>query len=52
MGQIHEREDDQGPREDEPNPTQEQLGEGEDKPVDVSWSAEDWGETPEESPLA
>jgi hypothetical protein len=47
-----EREDEQGPREDEPNPTQESMGEGEDKPADVSWSEDDWGETAEESPLA
>jgi hypothetical protein len=38
--------------EDEPNPTQEQMGEGADKPADVSWDDDDWGDTPEESPLA
>jgi hypothetical protein len=47
-----ERDDEQGPSEDEPNPTQEAMGEGEDKPADVSWSEDDWGDTPEESPLA
>jgi hypothetical protein len=47
-----EREDEQGPREDEPNPTQEAMGEGEDEPADVSWKEDEWGETAEESPLA
>jgi hypothetical protein len=42
----------EAPREDEPNPTQEQIGEGEDRPADVSWNEDDWGEVPEESPLA
>jgi hypothetical protein len=44
-----EREDEEGPREDEPNPTQEAMGEGKDRPVDVSWRED---ELPEESPLA
>jgi hypothetical protein len=43
---------DDGWSEDEPNPTQETIGEGEERPVDVSWDEDDWGETPEESPLA
>ena len=48
-----EREDEQAaPREYEPNPTQEAMGEGEERPADVSWKEDDWGETPEESPLA
>jgi hypothetical protein len=47
-----ERDRDDARREGEPNPTQEQIGEGEDKPADVSWSEDEWGETPEESPLA
>jgi hypothetical protein len=42
---------DGSPSENEPKPTQEQLGEGEDKQADVSWEEDDWGETPEESPL-
>jgi hypothetical protein len=42
----------EAPREEEPNPTQEQMGEGEDRPADVSWDEDDWGEVPEESPLA
>jgi hypothetical protein len=40
------------PREEEPNPTQQALGDGEDRTVDVSWDEDDWGEVPEESPLA
>jgi hypothetical protein len=47
-----ERDDAMRPREDEPNPTQEAMGEGEERPADVSWSEDDWGEVPEESPLA
>jgi hypothetical protein len=46
----HELED--APREDEPNPTQEEMGDGEDRPADVSWGKDEWGEIPEESPLA
>jgi hypothetical protein len=42
----------EAPREDEPNPTQEQIGEGEDRPADPSWNEDDWGKVPEESPLA
>jgi hypothetical protein len=42
----------EAPREDEPNPTQEEMGDGEDKPVDASWSEDEWGDLPEESPLA
>jgi hypothetical protein len=42
----------EAPQEHEPNPTQEQIGEGEDRPADVSWNEDDWGEVPEESPLA
>ena len=45
MGQIP-------PQEEEPNPTQEEIGEGEDRPVDVSLNEDDWGDLPEESPLA
>jgi hypothetical protein len=37
--------------EEERNPTQEGIGEGEDKPVDASWEEDDWGDMPEESPL-
>lgn len=51
MSQIDE-DDHEGPRENEPNPTQEATGEGEDRPADVSWKEDDWGEVPEESPLA
>lgn len=54
-GAVEEERDDdeeQSPREDEPNPTQEAMGEGEDKPADASWDEDEWGETPEESPLA
>jgi hypothetical protein len=50
-GAVEEERDDQGPREDEPNPTQEQMGDGEERPADVSWEEDDWGDTPEESPL-
>ncbi len=42
--------DDQGWREDAPNPTQERIGEGEDVPVDASWREDKWGETPEGEP--
>lgn len=43
-----ERDDDEnGPRQEEPNPTQEQMGEGEDKPADVSWDEDTFGEKPE-----
>jgi hypothetical protein len=42
----------EGWREDEPNPTQEQIGEGEDAPADVSWREGEWGETPGESDSA
>ncbi len=31
------------------NPTQKKIGEGEDRPVDVSWDEGKWGET-EETP--
>jgi len=31
------------------NPTQQKIGEGEDRPVDVSWDEGKWGET-EETP--
>jgi hypothetical protein len=47
-----ERPQKEGSSEEEPNPTQERIGEGEDKPVDASWEEDDWGEMPEESPLA
>jgi hypothetical protein len=50
--ETEERSEDEGPNEDDPNPTQEEMGEGEDKPADVSWEEDDWGEMPEESPLA
>jgi hypothetical protein len=50
--ETDERAKDEGRSEDEPNPTQEQIGEGEDKPADASWNEDDWGEMPEESPLA
>jgi hypothetical protein len=50
--ETDERTEDEGGSEDEPNPTQEQMGEGQDRPADVSWDEDDWGETPEESPLA
>jgi hypothetical protein len=50
--ETEDRREDDGPSEDEPNPTQERMGEGEDKPADASWSEDDWGEMPEESPLA
>jgi hypothetical protein len=40
-------EDEQGPREDEPNPTQQAIGGGEDRPADVSWREDEWGEKPE-----
>ena len=33
------------------SPTQEQMGDGEDRPDDVSWEEDDWGDIPEESPL-
>jgi hypothetical protein len=49
---VSEREQEAAPREVEPNPTQEAIGDGEERPVDVSWREYDWGETPEESPLA
>jgi hypothetical protein len=51
-GAVEEEREDGGRRETEPNPTQEQIGDGEDRPADVSWDEGDWGETPEESPLA
>jgi hypothetical protein len=51
-GAVEEEREDGGSSEDEPNPTQEQMGEGQDRPADVSWQEDDWGETPEESPLA
>ncbi len=51
-GAVEQDGEDEGPRADEPNPTQEQMGEGEDKPADVSWKEDEWGEAPEESPLA
>jgi len=51
MGQVEEQRDEEGWSEEEPNPTQEGIGEGEDKPADVSWEEGEWGETPEESPL-
>jgi hypothetical protein len=51
-GGAVEEERENGWSEDEPNPTQEQMGEGQDRPADVSWEEGDWGETPEESPLA
>jgi hypothetical protein len=51
MGQVEEQRDEEGWTEEEPNPTQERIGEGEDKPADVSWEEGAWGETPEESPL-
>jgi hypothetical protein len=44
--------DEEAPREDEPNPTQEAIGDGDSRPVDASWKEEEWGELPEESPLA
>lgn len=50
-GAVEEKREDEGWTEDEPNPTQEQMGEGEDRPADVSWEEDDWGDTPEESPL-
>ena len=36
-----------GPREDAPNPTQQAIDEGgaSDQPADASWSEESWGET-------
>ena len=37
------------PRESEPNPTQDRIGEGDDVPVDVSWDEERFGDTPDES---
>ena len=40
------------PREEEPNPTQEEIRDGEGRPVDVSWNEDDWDEVAEESPLA
>ena len=47
-GVVDEEHDhDEGPREEEPNRTQEQMGEGEDKPADVSWSEDSFGEQPE-----
>ena len=49
---MSEREQDEAPREDEPNPTQEAIGDGEDRPADVSWGKDEWGEIPVESPLA
>jgi hypothetical protein len=51
-GGAVEEERENGWSEDEPNPTQEQMGEGQDRPADVSWEEDDWGDTPEESPLA
>jgi hypothetical protein len=50
--ETDERVEDEGRSEEEPNPTQERIGEGEDKPVDASWEEDDWGDMPEESPLA
>ena len=50
--ETDERVDDEGRSEEEPNPTQERIGEGDDKPVDASWEEEDWGDMPEEYPLA
>lgn len=52
MSDVDVDHDDEGQREDEPNPTQGAMGEGEERPADVSWTDEEWGETPEESPLA
>ena len=43
-----DREDSQvPPRESEPNPTQERMGEGDDAPVDVSWDEGRQGELPD-----
>jgi hypothetical protein len=42
------REPDDDSRADEPNPTQEAIGDGEDVPVDVTWSGEDRAETGED----
>ena len=50
--ETDERREDEGWNEEEPNPTQERMGEGADKPVDASWEEDDWGDMPEESPLA
>ena len=50
--ETDERREDEGWSEEEPNPTQERMGEGADKPVDASWEEDDWGDMPEESPLA
>jgi hypothetical protein len=44
----HKDHDDEGrPRESYPNPTQERMDEEgpSDKPVDVSWDEDQWGET-------
>ena len=39
--------DEERPREDEPNPTQQRMDEEgtEGKPVDASWDESDWGDT-------
>ena len=39
--------DEERPREDAPNPTQQRIDEEgtEGKPVDVSWNEDDWGDT-------
>jgi hypothetical protein len=50
-GAVEEEREDEGWTENEPNPTQKQMGKGEDRPADVSWEEDDWGGTPEESPL-
>jgi hypothetical protein len=50
--ETDERVEDPGWSEEAPNPTQERIGEGEEKPVDASWEEDDWGDMPEESPLA
>jgi hypothetical protein len=52
MSEQNPSEEEEAPREEEPNPTQEAIGEGEERPADVSWNEDDWGDMPEESPLA